>query len=443
MLYLFQTIIYAAVFYLFYRLFLKDRPLHRFNRAYLLVCAVFPFLLPFAELSFLSEQESPVNQYMNVRMPEIVITDADLNDNINSLFLVSAMIYVAVSFTILSVNVYKWRQLRNIIIKAEKIKTQDYTLLLHTGYGPGSRGRYIFLPEGNADPRIIAHEAAHIRLKHTRDFTFLTVLQCLFWYHPFLHFIKKELMQVHEFEADVEVPTDKAEYQALLLHHFLQQCRLPFTHSFINHPIKRRIMMLNKNNQTKSHTRKMALAILVFLFFTGNIIWFQSCKSKKREVKDKAPNTIVSEEKTSPEEDKFICGKTAQPTVNIAEFLGEHIQYPEKAEKNKIEGKVVVKFKVSKEGKIRDVQVVKSPDELLSEEAIRVINLLPPWIPGEDLKGEKMDVYITQPINFKLGDGDNAKSHGRNSKTPLEALTEERKWSFADELNKEEYNQLI
>lgn len=425
MLYLFQTIVYAAICCLFYLLFLKDRPMHRFNRIYLLTCALIPFLLPFIKLNFLSDRESPVNQYMNVQMPEIVVTDAKMNDSISNVFLLSAMIYALVSFSILLVNIYKWIRLKYVIRKAEKLKMQDYTLLSHTGYGPGSWGRYIFLPEADADERIIAHEAAHVRSKHTRDITFLTALQCLFWYNPFLHFIKKELRQVHEFEADAAVQGDTAEYQELLLHHFLMQCQLPFTHSFINHPIKRRIMMLNRNNHAKSYTWSIALTTAAFLFFAGNIIWFQSCKSKKWEVKDE---TQIVEFPQQGKEGKLsykagkmegeiytIVDKMPQPTIDLPEFLGQNIRYPEEAKKNKIEGKVVVKFIVDKEGNVTEAKVVKSPNELLSQEALRVISLMPAWIPGENKSGEKVNVYFTQPINFQL-DNDNTKPHARNNR---------------------------
>src|SRR5690606_9400823 len=98
--------------------------------------------------------------------------------------------------------------------------------------------------------------------------------------------IKKELRQVHEFEADAAVKTDTAGYQELLLHHFFTECRLPFAHSFIHHPIKRRIMMLNKNNRhSKNYVWSMAFTTVAFLLFAGNMIWFQSCKAKSWEMK--------------------------------------------------------------------------------------------------------------------------------------------------------------
>lgn len=424
MLYLLQTILYTAVCYLFYLLLLKDRPVHKFSRAYLLICATLPLLLPFAVLPFLSEKESLVAQYMNIRMPEIVVSDSKMKGDMDILLLLFVSGYAFICMSILAVNVYKWWRLRGIIRKAEKQKATDYTLLIHTGYGPGSWGRYIFLPESHADARIIAHEAAHIRLRHTRDITFLTVLQCLFWYNPFLHFIKKELKQVHEFEADAAVQGDTAEYQELLLHHFLKQCQLPFTHSFINHPIKRRIMMLNKNNRTKSYTWRIALTAAAFLFFAGNIIWLQSCQSKKWEVKDEAQivefpqhekEGKLSYKAGSTEGEIYtVVDKMPKPTVNLAEFLGQNIKYPEEAKKKKIAGRVVVKFIVDKKGNVTEVKVVKSPDESLSKEALRVINLMPAWTPGENKNGEKVNVYFTQPINFQL-DNDNTKPQARNN----------------------------
>ncbi|HTN45164.1 MAG TPA: M56 family metallopeptidase [Flavipsychrobacter sp.] len=400
MLYAIQTMVYATLFYAVYALLLKDKPVHRFNRMYLLLSAIMPFVLPLLKFNSFIQQDSPVTKYLGIRMPEVSITDAGIAGQQTSYTPEITAGYMAISCIFFAILIYQWMKLNSIVRKAEKIKMEEYTLLINTRYGPGSWRHFIFLPDATADERIIAHEAAHVRFRHTADFTLISILQCVFWYNPLMHWIKKELKQVHEFEADNAVSSDTQSYQELLVNHFLQQCQLPFTHSFINHPIKRRIMMLNKNKNGKKQAWRFALTIASVLFLFGNLIWFQNCKAKNWEVKNEIPAKLTKNEKA----DSIFnyVKKMPEPTTSINQILIENLVYPEEAKKNKIEGKVIVKFVVNKEGKVINPQVIQSPGEALSKEALRVTLLMPDWIPGENEDGEKVDVYFTQPILFKL-----------------------------------------
>jgi len=53
-------------------------------------------------------------------------------------------------------------------------------------------------------------------------------------------------------------------------------------------------------------------------------------------------------------------------------------------------------------GAISVVQTLRSPDPILTKEAIRVIKLMPEWIPAEDLQGRKVSVSTTVPVTFRL-----------------------------------------
>ena len=63
-------------------------------------------------------------------------------------------------------------------------------------------------------------------------------------------------------------------------------------------------------------------------------------------------------------------------------WLQEHIKYPEGYTSNQPQGKVVVSFIVEKDGSLDSIKVMKSPDPLLSEEAIRVVKEMPKWKPA-------------------------------------------------------------
>lgn len=85
----------------------------------------------------------------------------------------------------------------------------------------------------------------------------------------------------------------------------------------------------------------------------------------------------------------------------LMKYLQSHIIYPPMAAKNKVHGRVVVQFVVDKTGKVGEVKVVRSVDEELDKEAVRVCKLLPNFIPGRQ-NGTAVSVWYTLPIRFIL-----------------------------------------
>ena len=86
---------------------------------------------------------------------------------------------------------------------------------------------------------------------------------------------------------------------------------------------------------------------------------------------------------------------------DLNKYLGKNVKYPEKAQKEKIQGRVTVQFIVEKDGTITNVKVLRSVHQLLDKEAIRVVENMPKWIPGTQ-RGEPVRVSYTVPINFRL-----------------------------------------
>ncbi|NJO03381.1 MAG: TonB family protein [Bacteroidia bacterium] len=82
-------------------------------------------------------------------------------------------------------------------------------------------------------------------------------------------------------------------------------------------------------------------------------------------------------------------------------FIGENLKYPSAATRMGIEGRVFLQFVVDKEGRIKDVQVVKGIGSGCDEEAARVLSIAPNWKPGKQ-RGRPVHVKMTLPIIFKL-----------------------------------------
>ena len=85
----------------------------------------------------------------------------------------------------------------------------------------------------------------------------------------------------------------------------------------------------------------------------------------------------------------------------LFEFIGKNVVYPQEAIDAGIEGKVFVEFYIEKDGTVCDAKVLRGIGYGCDEEALRVIGLMPKWIPGKQ-RGKAVRVRYTLPINFKL-----------------------------------------
>ena len=82
-------------------------------------------------------------------------------------------------------------------------------------------------------------------------------------------------------------------------------------------------------------------------------------------------------------------------------FLAKNIKYPVESQKAKIEGRVIVQFVVKENGKVADIKVMRGVSPELDAEAIRVVGLMPDWIPGKQ-RGKAVPMKYTMPIMFRL-----------------------------------------
>ena len=85
----------------------------------------------------------------------------------------------------------------------------------------------------------------------------------------------------------------------------------------------------------------------------------------------------------------------------LFDYLKENTEYPAKAVKNKIQGRVIVQFTVDEKGRLSNIKVVKSVDASLNAEAVRVVKSMPRWNPGMQ-NGKAVKVRYTLPVTFRL-----------------------------------------
>jgi len=86
----------------------------------------------------------------------------------------------------------------------------------------------------------------------------------------------------------------------------------------------------------------------------------------------------------------------------MLEFINKNIIHPPIAQcYNGVEGKVICRFVVEKDGSVSNVSVIRSLDPACDKEAVRILKLLPNFIPGKQ-NGKVVRVYYTVPVTFRL-----------------------------------------
>lgn len=85
----------------------------------------------------------------------------------------------------------------------------------------------------------------------------------------------------------------------------------------------------------------------------------------------------------------------------LMKWLSQNVRYPETAQQNDVQGRVIVKFVVEKDGSIGTATILKGVDKDLDREALRVVKKMPKWQPGKN-NGVAVRSYFNLPVVFKL-----------------------------------------
>jgi TonB family protein len=85
----------------------------------------------------------------------------------------------------------------------------------------------------------------------------------------------------------------------------------------------------------------------------------------------------------------------------LLDYIGSNLKYPTDAMKKGEQGRLIIRFVVNANGKVEKTEVLRGLTPSMNAEAIRVVNAMQDWMPGEQ-KGQKVSVYYTLPITFKL-----------------------------------------
>ncbi|MBF4490930.1 M56 family peptidase [Flavobacterium sp. JLP] len=264
------------LFYCAYYFLLRKETFFNSNRWFLLAglitSATLPFLVytktvwvdptPISNLNYLSYSQQVEKDTFEINWNLVLLT-------IYGLGVLALVVKFAFDFYSL-----------NSVLKGKKIQQQaDFKFVdVNENIAPFSYFEYIvynssMFTESELE-NIIEHEKVHSDQNHTIDVLISRAFCILFWFNPVMWFYKKAIVQNLEFIADKEAAqkiSDKKAYQYTLLKITTHESCLSITNHFYQSLIKKRIVMLNKNQSKKRNSWKYyvvipALAAFVLLF---------------------------------------------------------------------------------------------------------------------------------------------------------------------------------
>uniref|UniRef100_UPI004055C0D6 energy transducer TonB n=1 Tax=Alistipes sp. TaxID=1872444 RepID=UPI004055C0D6 len=87
--------------------------------------------------------------------------------------------------------------------------------------------------------------------------------------------------------------------------------------------------------------------------------------------------------------------------MTFRNWVQSKVRYPQIAQENNISGRVLLMFVIEKDGALTNIQVLQTPDNSLSDEAIRILKTSPKWTPGKQ-RNQAVRVKYTLPIDFRI-----------------------------------------
>jgi len=310
---------------------------------------------------------------------------------------------------------------------------------------------------------ILTHECTHVSQWHSIDVMISELVSIICWFNPFVWLLKREVRHNLEYLADntvIEAGYDSKSYQYHLLglaHH--QKGNANLYNSFNVLHLKNRIGMMNKKRSRGIVRTKY----LVFIPLVAALMLLSNMEAVARLTRQVAHLTVTNPERSTTEEmfpdlnatpypgsvqevsndidipssdvelrlapvppalpehniEATIIENEAESAGNMVftvvenmprfpggdqaliSFIDKNTKYPEEAYKNKIQGRVVASFIVTKDGSLRNIEITRGISPVLDDEAVRVIKSMPKWTPGKQ-RGQAVDVKYTVPINFRI-----------------------------------------
>ena len=272
-----------AAFYLAYYFLLRKETFFTSNRWFLLTGLITSVGLPLFFLEKIVVVETPklVPAPIINTIPKTVPTTEIIDKSIEiDWFQIGIYVYGIIALVLLLKVLFNLISLFKVLDNKQVIKEEKFQYIdVNENLSPFSFFNYIVfnsrLYSESELQSILLHEKIHSAQKHSFDVLITNLFSVLFWFNPFMYLYKKAVTQNLEYIADSEAIAqidDKKSYQMALLKVVSHQNCLPITNHFYQSLIKKRIVMLNKNQSNKRNSWKYAVIIPALVAF---VIFFQ------------------------------------------------------------------------------------------------------------------------------------------------------------------------
>lgn len=462
-----KVAICLAAFYLFYKLLLSRDTFHAFNRATLLLLMLLSLVLPFVNISV---DESTVAYDGMVQIEQLlamgVVDDGPAPSGPTLIQVLFAIYIIGVALFLVG-EIYSLVRLHRLISGKYSVTTADgiKIVVIDDDVAPFSWFNNIVISRSDYESgrsEILIHEKAHIARRHSLDIMLCNMLLIFQWFNPAAWLLRRELQNIHEYEADeavIQSGADASEYQLLLIRKAVGERLFSMANNLNHNSLKKRITMMlikksNPWNRAKILLTVPVAAVAVVAFATPK------AESLSKEIEHDSNALVNSVVRSMPGTAEHLTmstgeagaagmpaeaaatetaatdslrGRVAGVTVGnskddgrvfdvveeqprypggtnaLMTYLRDNIKYPAEAAKAGIQGKVIVQFVVGKDGTVRDVKPIRNISPELDAEAVRVVAAMPKWVPGYQ-RGEAVNVRYTLPVNFRMDGGPDSES---------------------------------
>lgn len=431
-LYSIKSGICLIAFYLFYKMGLSRETFHAFNRKSILLMILMALIVPLIQVEL--NKETPMTA-VTVDFTEMLATvqqplDYPTKEPITMIQLLFLLYIIGVGIFAVVFLLSLWK-LRFILRSGTRTDNAhgEHLVVIDRDIAPFSWFNYIVVARKDYQDHpmeILTHERAHIAHHHSVDILLCNIMLIFQWYNPAAWLLRRELQEVHEYEADEAVlaeGVDARNYQLLLVMKAVGEDRFALANNFNHNSLKKRITMMKMQ---KSNGWKRAKLLLALPLTAIAVVAFanESVESMAEKIVTESNNAAVAVENNLPvqqnnkpvKKEKAPKKESKKKVYDIVEqmpsfpggpkalyeYIGSNVKYPAEATATNKSGRVIVAFVVDKNGNIIEPTIIRSVCEPLDKEALRVIKEMPKWTPGKQ-NGKAVDVKYVIPVSFNIG----------------------------------------
>ena len=315
--YLLKANLLIVIFYLAYYFLVQKETFFNSNRWFLLSGLCTSVLIPLFFIKKIVIIETP--KLVATNLSSISNTSNPAIDNSINWSAIWLAVYVLISIVlILKIASELFSFFR--LIKNKKITVSKPFAMVDVdeNINPFSFFKYIVFNStkySNSElENILNHEKVHSKEKHSLDVLIAKIYCTIFWFNPFVWLYKKAIIQNLEYIADqkaIQNIEDKKAYQMTLLKVVTDHNCLSITNSFYQSLIKKRIVMLNKNQSKQKNVWKYALvipALVAFvIFFQVKVIAQEKADNKLSKSENLEINEVIIDKNSTDQNIKMDC----------------------------------------------------------------------------------------------------------------------------------------